>query len=134
MTLARIEGWSQSELDDALADVAGGMDLTDDWNVHKGNLAYGVVISRNDEAARKVAGFPEFGDVVLWRRVRGKDCAAIEKLTRENGPDTKGQVCNADGSRRITIHGAAKPVILNWGDDIIGVVAKWNEHASAVNG
>lgn len=133
MMLAEIEGWTQKELNEALADVREGMDLKEDWNVHRGHLTYGVVISSNREAEKRVAGFPEFGDVVLWNRKRGFDCKAIEKLARDNSPESTGQVCNHDKSRSVTI-GSDPPVILDWKNDIIGIVAKWGEHATGANG
>lgn len=125
--IAELDGWSREELAEALMDVRGGMDMKEEWNVHRGNLIYGVVISSNLEADRRVAGFPEFGDIVLWNRKRGFDCKAIEKLVRENATETAGQVCNHDKSRSIAI-GTATPVILNWKTDIIGIVSKWDDH------
>lgn len=123
-----IEGWSERETLEALDDVRDGMDVSNSWHIHKGALAYGIVISENHEADTKVCGFVEFGDVILWHRKRGQDCRAIRKLSRENSEGMEGYVTNGDGTRMIEFVRGDDPVILNdWRCDVVGVVWKWHE-------
>ena len=124
--MAEYEQWSEKELAEALMDVRDGMDVSTPWDTLKSSLAYGMVISSNDEANRKVAGFPQFGDIVLWRRQHGFDCKAIAKMARQNGAGHEGKVCSADGSR-IAALGSDSPVVLDWGKDIVGIVSRWKE-------
>lgn len=126
LSLAEHEQWSEKETNEALMDVKDGMDISTPWDTLKSNLAYGMVVSSNDKADRRVAGFPQFGDIVLWKRQRGFDCKAIAKLTRDNSDDTKGMVCSADGKRRASL-GDDPPVVLDWKEHIVGIVFKWEE-------
>lgn len=123
---AEAEQWDQDQLIAALDDVDKGMISNTPWDVHSSNLAYGVVIGENPDVDRRVAGFPEFGDVVLWHRTKGADCASIGKLLRDSGSATQYPINSRDRTRQITVNRGDKPVILHW-NDVVGIKWKWSE-------
>ncbi len=117
---AVIEKWEPDEVSDALDDVDNGLDLSLSSDITSSSMAYGIVVGENEEADKKIAGFPEFGDVVVWGRLQGYDCSSFGRLSCGTGTLTHYPVRSRDGSREIIIKRGEKLVILDW-QEVIGI-------------
>lgn len=122
---AEVEEWDDpGRLDEALKDVEGGMDVSMPCDYTFSELRYGMVVGENPELSRKVAGFPQFGDIVLFHAKRGVDCASFSRLSRGSGSIAEYSIASHDGTRRTVVPRGSKLIILKDAEeDIAGI--KW---------
>lgn len=117
--IAEVEEWDHRKLDEALCDVSSGATQTATLDINFSSITYGVVVGENPELDKKIAGFPQFGDVVIFKSDCGMDSTSFGRLSRGSGKVNEYIIRNRDGSRRLSLQRSDKLVILDW-QDIIG--------------